>query len=849
MASAAGASPKKPPTFACQYCPRSFKRLEHVQRHERTHTKEAPFKCPCGRAFARRDLLTRHERSAHGRRMTGRRRAATPASPDTESSLSLAQDTTDSGIGMLQTPPGTRQSPTSRVTEAPLEGESTAAEKTGIIGNPGERVHFPDDDSIQRIYGFSQHMPPASHGVDQLPSSVGSVPNLEEVLQASAILEPRGLSSSFFQDDTFLDEHNVFLDDFDLSFSANEPLFQATRWDLGVHFGNAGPAPNHNAGNDTYDCAAETSDDYNPSLSRFGSPLPSLEPHVLSQARISGARESSRPPFPRKISAEEYRILMAKLQPWEGVLSNGFSLPSRHTLSRFLDGCIHGLLEHLPCVHVPTLSIEDASIELVLAMAAIGAEFRFDKTRALDLFYAARAIIMSPMPPQCQQSIVSERSTTPTDPVSSTAADNGVVQPSIESQHRLQRIQAILAIMVLGSWSSKDLVREAMSLQSMCSFLVREDMLMDDDDSPSDYITDSPLSEAQWRRWARFESRRRTKIMAFSFLNLQSLAYNIPPMVLASEVGGRLPASAREWKEPTAQQWSRAYKTTKLSQISFQDALAALFREPRSSPSTPLSTVSNYALIHAILQRILNLRQASHAGQLDPNAVTELSRSLSLWQRQWELSPESNVEPESPNGPIAFNSTPLLRLAWIRLQSDLGPCRHLASRDPMLIASAFRQSPPLRRDPELLRSVLQAAYALSVPVRMGVTFVSRTQTLSWSVQHSLCNFDCAIFLSKWFEALALTVSEQPPTPEEQALIKMIRTMINESGLFQKNAFSGIGREDTWQASVHRLSTAVARIWAEIYSGNHIWEIVNTIGASLKIYADTLEQTHSPISFP
>lgn len=33
--------------FVCQYCQRNFKRLEHVQRHERTHTKEAPYVSDC----------------------------------------------------------------------------------------------------------------------------------------------------------------------------------------------------------------------------------------------------------------------------------------------------------------------------------------------------------------------------------------------------------------------------------------------------------------------------------------------------------------------------------------------------------------------------------------------------------------------------------------------------------------------------------------------------------------------------------------------------------------------------------------------------------------------------------
>lgn len=39
--------------FKCSYCDRRFKRLDHVQRHERRHTKETPYKCPCGQAYPR----------------------------------------------------------------------------------------------------------------------------------------------------------------------------------------------------------------------------------------------------------------------------------------------------------------------------------------------------------------------------------------------------------------------------------------------------------------------------------------------------------------------------------------------------------------------------------------------------------------------------------------------------------------------------------------------------------------------------------------------------------------------------------------------------------------------------
>lgn len=56
----------KPRPHVCTICTRSFARLEHLKRHERSHTKEKPFQCPvCERCFARRDLLLRHRQKLH----------------------------------------------------------------------------------------------------------------------------------------------------------------------------------------------------------------------------------------------------------------------------------------------------------------------------------------------------------------------------------------------------------------------------------------------------------------------------------------------------------------------------------------------------------------------------------------------------------------------------------------------------------------------------------------------------------------------------------------------------------------------------------------------------------------
>ena len=609
------------------------------------------------------------------------------------------------------------------------------------------------------------------------------------------------------------------------------------------------------------------------SISRFGSPLPSVRPDARASTRNHAARPEhiSRPLQGWKISKEDYLKIQNNLSPFLAVLPKDFSLPSRHSMSRYLEGCVKGLLEHMPLLHVPTWHATSAQPDLLLAMAAIGALFRFEGHMAVTLFYAAKATLMYQL--QTRKDRQAEEALTQSSRrcTGSSTMSPKLIRDSLSSQDnatnfihqdrdtrgsRLQTMQAILSLMVLGSWGPKELVTEAIAFQSLVAELAREDGLASDQDGDLEIAQERDGNTA-WAEWARAESLRRTKLTAYTFVDLQSVAYNVPPAILTSEMQILLPAPHEEWNAKTSEAWNEVHRASNIAQTTFAEAFRSLFRSNEagdSTPPLPSSAIGNYALIFALLQCIYYLRQGCStffsqqgASNLRSEDVETLSRALQNWQSRWENSPESAIEPQSLSGPVAFNSTALLRLAWIRLHSDLGPCRNLASRNPALIVEAFKSSPPLHRHSGLTPAILHAAHALSVPVRLGIDYVAKTQTLSWSVQHSLCNLECAIFLSKWFEVAASTAAEMPLTSQEKGLVSMIRSIILETGFFNVDAFEPAADDGGWQRLILHLGTAVAALWAEIFSGTHVFDMVSTIGTSLNIYAKLLEDMHTPIN--
>lgn len=595
------------------------------------------------------------------------------------------------------------------------------------------------------------------------------------------------------------------------------------------------------------------------SFSRFGSPLPALHFESREQASKVPGQAEQNANFRRvwKISGHQYRQVVTNIQNFAHVLPKDFVMPSRHTMSRFLEGAIKGYYEHLPNLHIPTFSPSDVAPELLLAMCAIGALFRFESHRCPMLFHAAKAIASEQIKRQenafsGDDAHILRRELTSASVTFSNPSNTEFSAPSYDAAKKkasvtdaqVQTLQALLGLLCLGAWGpQQELIKEAISLQSLVATMARDDGF-----SKLKMPMPSAADMSDWHSWVVMESRKRTKLMTYCLLQLISVAYHIPPLILNSEIDCCLPCSAREWNASNAQEWQEVRRSSPFREVPFQEAFQTMFENGGSSPAhLSLSPMANYVLILAILQHIYLRRQtlASSKHSLSTDDIGEISRALRCWQSRWEQGPETHFEPSSATGPVAFSSTALLRMAWIRLHSDLGPCRNLASRDASIIASAFKNSPPLKRGPELIHPVLQAAHALSVPVRMGIKYVAKTQTLSWSVQHSFSNLECAIFLSKWLELIAVASSTGSLDKEELVLVQMIQSLLRETGLFDDDMMHNLSDRQDHKQKIRWLATAVARMWAEIFKGTHIFEIVNIIGASLTMYAESMETTYTP----
>lgn len=685
-------------------------------------------------------------------------------------------------------------------------------------GSPSS-LETPNED-VYDVAGLLKDSTPQNGPLNFEPSSASTIEATQSTSTVGALDIPAPQTNSFSDFDLFIDSINGSYYD-GLSFlNIDQPIFPSSAPLFPNEISQpraSGSQPNR----------ASTADPH--LFDEFTSTLPSIE---LSQ--YQKIKE------PWKITQQDWNHLLAQVQEFSTAIPEQFRLPSRHTMTRYITTYFAGFHRHLPFMHLPTFSGPECPVELILAMASIGAISAFDTSNAIGLFRTALGISTERLRMRKEQRrdmvFCTGKASVP-DTLPGTRLSAETVHSQLSSPPSrydpLPLAKTLLILMAIATWgNSHAIFNEGLEIQNMLINYIRSEELLD---------PQTPRGST-WAIWSEEEGFRRTIAIIFCFCIFHTIIYDTPPPILNSELKIRLPSREKDWAAASEKEWREA-RSQHEEEPEFQALFASLFSSSQIEPFPPTysSSLGSYTTILALIQHIYFLRNLPNTKPEDQGQKVPILEALQNWQTVWTQDPESFLGPGSPHGPISFNSTALLRMAYIRLNVDVGPWRALTTHDPEEIALCMYRSPPLViRDGRLTRAVLYSAHALSIPVKIGVNIVMQNQAFSWSLQHALCALECAFIISKWLVAIQPRVLQRTMDEDEKRVYEYIEDMVAE-------AEAG-GEEMRSSSSLScALCARVVGIWARIFGGKAHWNVVRLIGEVLQAYARILgqrSQSHS-----
>ncbi|KAJ5813709.1 uncharacterized protein N7503_000459 [Penicillium pulvis] len=409
---------------------------------------------------------------------------------------------------------------------------------------------------------------------------------------------------------------------------------------------------------------------------------------------------------PWRIGKEEYQSIILLIDDVRHILEADFIFPSKYVLCRYIEGFFTGSHAHLPFLHLPTVSIASLNPSLILAIIAMGAQYRFESQRAACFFRASKSLI---------DNYISVHA------LFSCPKPGANIDVACSQKIKLEILQSQIILSTLGIWGHHDLLNDSISMTAQMAQAFRDGGLLNDNHSESE----------TWNTWIQKEGRRRTTFTAYMLSNNQSILYNLPPKMLNSELTSLcLPCPEELWKASSATEW----KTLRSKQppcAPFGTAYARLFRSKQTHRRSPsLSSFGNLILIHGIFQHIFlaweltsSATPTTESPTLPVETLSNFHTALRRWQRSWEATSDpSSITPSSPKGPLGFNATAIFRIACIRLHLNLGQHRKLETWNAETIANSFLNAPKPPQSTQVYHAVLQSIHALSIPVRLGIEF-------------------------------------------------------------------------------------------------------------------------------
>ncbi|CAG8944189.1 unnamed protein product [Penicillium salamii] len=746
----------------CVYCNRHFRREEHLQRHLLTHTKEKPFKCHCSAAFARRDLLRRHDRIAHPEERVSGSHVKSYCPPTPTATTALSQN------GQIPSPPS-----------------SSLTHLSGM------------NDEVETSFGdlpFS-HAPSTGHNPQTSLDESG------QIYEFMRFLDSVGIPSEWAPIDVIGRDASQLSSD-----SVLENRIQTPENEIDY----------------------QTFHSWLPSNPQAAQPLTTFPDFGKSKHWSEPSQTKTK--LSKFTVTEGQRLhMIQKLESFRSEVPD-FCLPSRHILTRYLGSFFEGFHSHLLFIHIPTFELSDQSIECALAIMAAGAQYRFEHNNANRLFHASQSILIRRIAHHNFDDIASSLSTE----IPRTAYATGSQAEADDDSIHIT--QCLLILMGYGSWGESSLLKAAFRLRSLLTQYLR-----------ICGMREAPVSgKLSWNEWIKNETARRTKLVSFCFLNIHSVAYNAAASIRSSEIFLRLPCTTKEWNATSMQEWEAAHSGIEAEQLEFPVVLDRMLRSSDKVVTlSPIpSPLGSYVVLQGLIQRCslvrdLALGLPNEPSHLPSEELNKLEGALRSWTFIWQQAPESSLDPLNENGPIAFTSSSLLGLAYIRLSLNIGPFRRLETRDPAIIANFLLKCPLPERGPRLTPALIYAVHAMTIPVRLGIDFLARSQAFFLSVRYCLASMECAVFLSKWLLTLVPSMADLTGinyiTEFEIRVLTWIRDILQEAN-------DSIDAEDEERLPFVKpfdMSVAVLRLWARFFRGNLQWPFINIIGLALQRYSSLI----------
>ncbi|THW64150.1 hypothetical protein D6D20_03093, partial [Aureobasidium pullulans] len=510
-----------------------------------------------------------------------------------------------------------------------------------------------------------------------------------------------------------------------------------------------------------------------------------------------------------------------------------FLMPSQQSIMRYLDGYVEDFNQDLPFIHLPTLALEDCSPETMLAMAAIGAYQRFERSKSHELFHASKTIALSNL--RAWQKI-NEQGTQRSRP-------DGLEMRTMDDVFDLQRhtamesLRALLLLGFYGMWGEiTAITKEILGFQPLMIEVARHYGLTEHSEPHGPTTT--------WIDWVHEEQDRRTKLALFCFFNLQTVMHNVPSPTLCSEWQLCMPCSTEQWEAQSETEWL-AVRMQQTQPMAFQDSFRALLsavETPKiiSSPNTSEFGCTILAL--ALLQRIYYLRQLHTAtgDTMGQEAIAELQRAIQSLESTYTSSLGSVSKLRDAKLHYS-NIMAYQDLASVRLHADLGIHGLLQSRAPQEIARSLRvASDKTHGSVYSLLPLQRSIHQLKVAVNIGIAYVSHVSEHFSSVPQALSVLECGVFLSRWLFSIAAKGCDYSPPLEELQAIHCLQSMMKEIAV----SVPEIEMPSTSTATCFELGIMVLRTWVHVLTAKIRWPLVAILGKSLNLYADMMYAANS-----